>query len=118
MAVGDRPRRPALEQVAPAGQPRGVDDAPVLPLPRADEEDHAGALGDAADDAACAAEMRGGDVEGDDVDAGADAEDVAGVGRVPEGGGVAEVGLGGEEELERDVGWGRRVGEDGGRLVG
>lgn len=118
VAVGDRPGRPALEQVAPAGQPRGVDDAPVLPLPRAGEEDHAGALGDAADDAACAAEVGGGDVEGDDVDAGADAEDVAGVSRVPEGGGVAEVRLGGEEELERNVGGGRRVGEEGGRLVG
>ena len=61
------------------------------------KKDEAAALGDARDDAAGAAEVSGGDVQGDDVDAGADAEDVAGVGGVPEGGAVAEVGLGGEE---------------------
>ncbi len=52
-------------------------------------------------------------VEGNDVDAGADAEDVAAVERVPEGGGVAEVGLGGEKKREGDFGRLWRMGEEG-----
>lgn len=47
--------------------------------------------------------MRGGGVGGDDVDSLADTEDVAGIGGMPEGGGVADVGLGGDEELQGDV---------------
>ena len=43
-------------------------------------------------------------VEGDDVDALADAEDVAGVCGVPVGSLVAQMGLRCEEELEGDVG--------------
>ena len=56
--------------------------------------------------------MGGCDVEGDDVDALADAEDVAAVHGVPERSAVAEVGLGGEEELEGDVRGSGRVCED------
>ncbi len=74
-----------------------VDDRSVLSLARTHEQDDSAAFGDAGDDAAGAAQVRGRDVEGDDVDALADAEDVATVRRVPERGGVAEVGLGGQE---------------------
>lgn len=113
MPVGDAAGGPAFEEMAAAGPFGGVDDAAVLTFAGADEEDEAAAFGDAGDDAAGAAEVGGGDVEGDDVDAGADAEDVAAVERVPEGGRVAQVGLGGEEEGERDFGGGGRGGEEG-----
>lgn len=83
--------------MASARQLAGLDDAAVLALASADEEDDAAAFGDGADDLAGAAEVGSGDVEGDDVDPRADAEDVAAVGRVPEGGAVAQVGLRGEE---------------------
>lgn len=117
MAVGDAARRPPLEEMASAGQLGGIHDGAVLALAGADEEDETAAFGDAGDDAAGAAEVGGGDVEGDDVDTGADAEDVAAVERVPERGGVAEVGLGGEEEGEGDFGGGRRVVKKGMGLV-
>lgn len=77
MPVGDAPRGPPLEQMTPPRHLRGFDHASMLALPRAHKEDEAAALGDAGDDAAGAAEVRGGDVEGDDMDAGADAKDVA-----------------------------------------
>lgn len=51
------------------------------------------------------------------MDALTDTEDVASVGRVPEGGGVTKVGLRGEEEFEGDVGGRGRVGEESVRLV-
>lgn len=99
--------------MAPAGQLRCIDDAEILAFAGADEEDEAAAFGDAGDDAAGAAEVGGCYVEGDDVDAGADAEDVAAVERVPEGGGVTEVGLGGEEEREGYFGGRGRFIEEG-----
>lgn len=70
--------------MASARQLPRLDDAAVLALAGADEEDDTAAFGDGADDLACAAEVGGGDVEGDDVDAGADAEDVAAVCWVPQ----------------------------------
>lgn len=48
------------------------------------------------------------DVEGDDVDSFSYAEDVAAVGRVPERGVVAKMGLIREEHGESDLVWGRR----------
>lgn len=117
MPVGDAARGPPIEQVAGAGHGGGVHDRSVLALAGADEKDEAAALGDAGDDAAGAAEVGGGDVEGDDVDAGADAEDIAAVHGVPEGCGMAEVGLGGEEEGEGDLGGGGRGAHERVRFV-
>ena len=99
--------------MASARQFCGIDDTTVLAFAGADEEDQATAFGDAGDDAAGAPEVGGCYVEGNDVDAGADAEDVAAVERVPEGGGVAEVGLRGEEKREGDFGRLWRMGEEG-----
>lgn len=59
------------------------DHGSALAFAGADEEDEAASLGDAGDDPTGTAEVSSGDVEGDDVDAGADAEDVARVHRVP-----------------------------------
>lgn len=53
------------------------------------------------------------------MDPAADSVDIACITGVPEGGEVAEVGTGGEEELEGDVLWGWRViNEDVGLIVG
>ena len=101
---------PPLEQVTPFRQLRGIDHSPGLAWPCAHEQDQSSSFGDAGDDAAGAAEVRRGDVERDYVDALPDAKDVAGVHGVPEGGVMAEVGLGGEEEFESYGGgrWGLR----------
>lgn len=56
---------------------RGFHDACVLPSARADEENKAAVFGDTGDYAAGSAEVGGGHVERYDVDALADAEDVA-----------------------------------------
>ena len=61
--------------------------------------------------------MGPGHVEGDDVDALPDAEDVAGVCGIPVGCLVAQMGLRCEEELEGDIGGARRVGEEAVGLV-
>lgn len=95
-AAGD----PALEDVAALGTFGSVDDDASLALARADEEDQAAVLGYFADDFGGAPEVGCGHVQGDDVYTLADAEDVFCVCWVPEGGGVAEVGLRGEEEVE------------------
>lgn len=46
-----------------------------------------------------------------------DTKDVASIGGIPQGSGVTQVGLRGEEKFEGDVGRRRRVGEEGVRLV-
>ena len=117
MPVRDTTRRPSFEEMTSPCQLRRIHHAAILTFAVPDKEDEPAALCDAGDDAAGAAEVCGGDVEGDDVDARADTEDVAAVERVPEGCGVAEVRLGGEEEREGDFGWRRRVGEEGMRGV-
>ena len=93
---------PAGEDVVAAGALRGGDDdvseQGVGRAAGADVQDEAAAVGDFLDDLGGAAEVGEGYVEVDDVDAVADAGDVAAVAGVPEGGVVAEVGLGGEEE--------------------
>ena len=86
-----------------ARQLRGPDDALGLAGAGPDEEDEPRAHGDAVDDAAGASEVAGSHFGGYDVDAVADAEDVGAVGGVPVGGGVAEVGLRGDEEGDGDV---------------
>lgn len=53
------------------------------------------------------------------MDAIADAVDIARITGVPEGGEMAEVSAGGEEELEGDVLWGgRMINEDEGLVMG
>ena len=106
LRVRQRAGDPAREEVASAGAAGGVDDDARVAGAGADEEDEACACGDGAHDGAGAAQVRGCCVGGDDVDgvAGAGraarAEDVGGVGWVPELRGVAEVRLAGEEELQ------------------
>ncbi|KAL8865554.1 MAG: hypothetical protein Q9198_009264 [Flavoplaca austrocitrina] len=117
MPIRDTTRRPSFKKMTPPCQLRCIHYAAILTFAGSDKEDEPAALCDAGDDAAGAAEVGGGDVEGDDVDARADTENVAAVERVPEGCGVAEMGLGGEEERERDFGWRRRMSEEGMRGV-
>ena len=68
-------------------------------------------------DLGCSAEMSGCDFERDNVDALANAVDVARICRIPDRRDVALVGFRGEEELEGDVGGRGRICEEGVRLV-
>ena len=107
LAVGDGSGAPLGEQVAGLGELGGAHDDGALTGTGADEQDQTAVVGDLLDDAGGAAQVGGCGLERDDVDALADAVDVAGVGRVPERRVVTHVGLGGHEILER--GFRRRV---------
>ena len=102
LRVGQGAGGPAGEDVVAAGALRGGDDdvgeQGVGRAAGADVQDEVTAVGDFLDDFGGAAEMGEGYVEVDDVDAVADAGDVAAIAGVPEGGMVAEVGLRCEEE--------------------
>lgn len=100
LAIRQTAGDPALEDVAALGAFGSVDDDASLALARADEEDQAAIPCDFADDFGGAPEVGCGHVQGDDVYALPDAEDVFCVRWVPEGRSVAEVGLRGEEEVE------------------
>ncbi len=94
--------------MAAAGHLRCFDDASVMSGTGADEENETAALANSGHDFCSASQVGGSYVEGDYVDALSNAEDIAGVCRVPKGGGVAKVGLRGEEKLEGYVvgeGW-------------
>ncbi len=117
VAVGDGSRNPFREQVTCAREPCCLRDELGLARPRADEQDQAASVGDLLDNTRGAAQMGGRLLEGDDVDALADAVDVAAVGWVPERGVVAHVRLGRHEELERDVFGARGVEEEVARPV-
>lgn len=106
LPVGDAAGDPFAEEVAAPGQFGGADDAAGLAGAGSDEEDETAAFGYAADDFAGAAEVGGCHVQADDVDRvlfAADAEDVLGVGGMPEACGMADVRLAGEEQFEGDV---------------
>ena len=117
LAVGDAAGDPALKQVVALGQLGGARHGAVLAVAGADKQHNAASSRHLVDDFGGAAEVGGGGFERDDVDALADAVDVAGVGGVPQRGDVPLVGFGGEEELEGDVGGRGGVGEEGVRLV-
>jgi hypothetical protein len=89
----------------------------VLAIARADEEDKTALAGHLLDDLCGAAKVRSGGFEGDDVHALPDAVDVACIRGVPERRGVALVGFGCQEQLERDVGGRGGVAEQRVRLV-
>ena len=89
MPVRDAAGHPALKEMISARQLGGAHHTFVKASARANEEDEPAAFGHASDDAARAAEMRGCHVQRDDVNALPDAEDVARVHWVPEGGVVA-----------------------------
>lgn len=97
LSVRQTPGDPPLEDVVAPGQLGRADNGPLLALFRADEEEEAAAGCYLFDDLRCAAEVGCRHVEGDDVDAVADTEDIPRVQRVPSGCGMAEVSLGGEE---------------------
>ena len=80
-----------------------------MPWSRTHKQNQSSSFRNAGYHATGTAEMRGRDVEGDDVDTLADAEYVARVHGVPERGAVTKVGLRGEEEFEGYGGGGRRV---------
>jgi hypothetical protein len=86
VGVRDAAGDPAVEEMASVCESGCVHHGAVLASARAGEEHQAAAFTDGSDDLTGAAEVGGGHVEGDDVDALADAEDVALVGGVPEGG--------------------------------
>lgn len=100
-AAGD----PALEDVVALGQLRRTDDAPLLALPRAHEQDESAPRRDLLHDLGRTAEVGRRDVQRDYVDPFSDTEDVAGILRVPAGRRVSEMRLVGEEEFECDVLW-------------
>lgn len=79
--------------MAAAGELCGFHNTCVLSLARADEEDNPAVFGYSRNYAAGSAEVGGGHVKRYDVDALSDAEDVARIGWVPEGGMMAEVSL-------------------------
>jgi hypothetical protein len=117
LAVGDAARDPALEQVVPLGQLGGARHGAVLALAGAHEQHDAASPRHLLDDFGGAAQVGGRLLERDDVDALADAVDVARVRRVPQRGGMALVGFRGEEQLEGHVGGRGRVREERVRLV-
>lgn len=97
--VRDGPSDPPVEHVRAARELRGVDDAALLSRPGADEDDRAPGASDARDDFCCAPQVRGGHVEGDDVDPVPHAKDVARVAGVPERRRVSQVGASGHQEF-------------------
>jgi hypothetical protein len=117
ISIGNRARNPFLKEVATLCEFRGFHDRGGVAVARADEEDQAPVVGDAFDDLGGAPEVCGGDFEGDDVDAGTHAVDVALVHGVPEGRCMAQVALGSQQQFEGNVFWARRVDEDLVRFV-
>lgn len=108
LAIGNTARNPLSKEMARAREAGSLGDDLRVTGAGADEEDEAGAIGDLLDDAGGAAEVRGGLLERDDVDALAHAEDVARVGRVPQRCVVAHVRLRRQQQLQRHVARPRR----------
>lgn len=104
LPVGESARRPSLEEMTAAGQFSRFDHDSVLPFASTHEKDEACSFSHAGNNAARPPEMGGGHIEGYDMDPLPDTEYIARVPRVPERGRVTEMGLGGEEKFERNLG--------------
>ena len=72
---------------------RGIDNNVLVSVSCTNKEDDSTSAGDLSDNLCGATKIREGGVQGNDVDTIADAEDVGTVAWIPEGGGMAEVGL-------------------------
>lgn len=102
-AVCDAARNPAVEEVTATGQFSSLGNNSLLAVTSTDKEDQTTTLGDTTNDSTCSAQVGGGLVKRDDVNALTYTKDVASVGRVPERGRVTQMGLRGKQEFEGDV---------------
>lgn len=118
LAVGQTAGDPAVEDVVATRQLGRVDCNFLHAVAGADEEDDAASPCDFLDDLGRTQEVGVRHIQGDDVDAVSYAEDVAAVRRVPERRRMAEMCLVREKHGECESGRGRRVSEEGGRVVG
>lgn len=83
LAVGDASGNPTLEQMIAFGELSSAGDGSVLSITSSHKQDHATSPRHLLDNLGRAAQMGGGNLEGDDVDALSDAVDVACVCGVP-----------------------------------
>lgn len=117
LAVGDASGNPLLKQVVLARELGSADNSGVLAFACAYEENEAAASRDFLHNLGGSAEMGCGGFKRNDVRALANTVDVAGIGGVPEGSGMALVGFGCKQELKRDIGGARGIAEERVRLV-
>lgn len=102
LSVCDASWDPALEQMVALCELGCSCNCPVLSVASAYEQDHASAPAHLLHDLGGSSQVGGSGLERDDVDALPDAVDVARIGGIPQGGDMALVGFGGEEQLEGD----------------